>query len=81
TVRLNRALEGLYFEGLSNADTQTLAWETVSRLPGWPENLSLVLRDKTTGQDLQRLGNASATNRMEIFKNADNYEFFSTVSE
>lgn len=80
-LRLNRALEGLYFDGLSNADTQTLAWHTMQRLPGWPENLRLVIRDKTTGQELDRLGNTSASNRVELFKNADNYEFFSTVSE
>lgn len=80
-VRLNRALEGLYFEGLSNADTQTLVWHTVPRLAGWPENLMLVLRDKTTGQDLERLGHATAPNRIEIFKSADNYELFNTASE
>lgn len=80
-LRLNRALEGLYFEGLSNVDTQKLAWHTMQRLPGWPENLRLVIRDKTTGQELDRLGHASAPNRVELIKNADNYEFFSTVSE
>lgn len=81
TVRLNRALEGLYFEGLSNADTQALAWHTMQRLPGWPENLRLVIRDKNTGHELDRLGNESASNRVELLKNADSYEFFSTVSE
>jgi len=35
-LRLNRALEGLYFEALSNADSNTLAWHTLSGLPGWP---------------------------------------------
>ena len=80
-VRLNRALEGLFFEGLSNVDSQTLAWNTASRLPGWPENLKLVLRDKGTGMDLDVLGSASSTNRLEIFKNNDKYEFFSSTSE
>ena len=81
SVRLNRALEGLYFEGLSNADSEKLAWHAMQRLSGWPENLSLILRDKITGQELDRLGNASASNRLELFKNADNYEFFSSASE
>lgn len=80
-LRLNRALEGLFFESLSNADSQTLAWNTVSRLSGWPENLRLVLRDKGTGKALDVLGSASSTNRLEIFKNNDTYEFFSSTSE
>lgn len=75
-LRLNRALEGLYFEALSNADSNTLAWHTLSGLPGWPSNLRLVLRDANTGEVLGSAGNASAQYSREIFKSAGEYQFY-----
>lgn len=80
-LRLNRALEGLYFEALSNADSNTLAWHTMARLPDWPTNQRLVLRDKATGQVLSTVGNPNARYSQEFFKSADDYQFFGSATE
>lgn len=75
-LRLNRALEGLYFEGLNNADSNVLAWHAIVRLPEWPANQRLVMRDNTTGQVLSTAGNPSARYTKEFFKSADGYHFY-----
>ena len=80
-LRLNRALEGLYFDALSNADSNTLVWHTVTQLPGWPASLRLVLRDKTTGEVLSSVGNPSAAYHRELFKSVGQYEFYGTDAE
>lgn len=75
-LRLNRALEGLYFQGLSNADSNSLVWHTITGLEGWPTNLRLVLRDKVTGAVLDSVGNASALYSREFFATGDGYEVY-----
>ena len=80
-LRLNRALEGLYFDTLSTADSNTLVWQTVTQVPGWPAGLRLVLRDKTTGEVLSSVGNPAAVHSREIFKSTGLYEFYGTDAE
>lgn len=80
-LRLNRALEGLYFETLSNADSNTLAWHALVLLPDWPANQRLVLRDRTTGQVLSTVGNPNARYSQEFFKTAGEYQFYSATAE
>lgn len=80
-LRLNRALEGLYFETLSNSDSNTLAWHALVLLPDWPANQRLVLRDRTTGEVLSTVGNPSARYIQEFFKTAGEYQFYSTTAE
>ena len=81
TLRLNRALEGLYFENLSSADSNVLAWQTVTGLHGWPTSLRLVLRDKATGEVLSTVGNPLARYSREFFKSAGEYQFYESNTE
>ena len=80
-LRLNRALEGLGFDALSNADSLRLAWKTLPDVPGWPASLRLVIRDKASGTVLDSVGSDSALYSHELFKSADGYEFHGTASQ
>ncbi|WP_300730411.1 NEL-type E3 ubiquitin ligase domain-containing protein [Pseudomonas sp.] len=77
-VRLNRALEGLFFSELSSADSQRLAFHTLPSLSGWPSNVRFVLLDKATGLELDSIGAQTAPLRREVFKRADGYEYYVT---
>lgn len=80
-LRLNRALEGLYFEALSNVDSNTLAWQTLTHLPDWPTSQRLVLRDRATGQVLSSVGNPLSRYSQEIFKSAGEYHFLGLATD
>ncbi|WP_161492855.1 dermonecrotic toxin domain-containing protein [Pseudomonas putida] len=45
-IRLNRAYEGLYLDRLRNWDTDCLALQTLERLPGWPTDISITLKQR-----------------------------------
>ncbi len=75
-LRLNRALEGLYFQGLSSADSNSLVFHTITGLEGWPTNVRLVLRDKATSAVLESVGGTSALYSREFFKTGEEYEFY-----
>ena len=72
-LRLNRALEGLYFQGLSSADSNSLVFHTITGLEGWPTNVRLVLRDKATSAVLESVGGTSALYSREFFKTGEEY--------
>ena len=78
-VRLNRSIEGLYFEALRNADSNSLALLALADFPGWPAYLRLVIRDKRTGEVLHSVGNATATKTREFLKGDGEYEVSGTV--
>jgi hypothetical protein len=80
-LRLNRALEGLYFEALSNVDSNTLAWQTLTHLPDWPPSQRLLLRDRATGQVLSSVGNPLSRYSQEIFKSAGEYHFLGLATD
>lgn len=44
-MRLTLAYEGLYLDALVGPDTETLALNTLSALPGWSDNLRLEVRE------------------------------------
>jgi hypothetical protein len=78
-VRLDRALTGLHWPGLANADTDALAIRLLPRLSGWDSQLRLELRDKTlTGPILEAIGDMTATtdNTCSLVKTAQGYEAF-----
>ncbi|QPN45900.1 hypothetical protein I5S86_03070 [Priestia aryabhattai] len=45
-VRLNRAYEGLYLEGVRNWDTDVLVLHTLEQLPGWPSEVGITLEQR-----------------------------------
>ena len=80
TLRLNRALEGLFNDALSSEDSSALGWKSLPWLPGWPRELRVVIRDKATGLELDSAGSATARRVRELFKSAQGYEYFATSS-
>ena len=79
-LRLNRALEGLFYDELSTEDSLALGWKALPWLPGWPADLRLVIRDKANGLELDSAGNATARRVRELVKSAQGYEYFGTSS-
>ncbi|KIP94904.1 NEL-type E3 ubiquitin ligase domain-containing protein [Pseudomonas fluorescens] len=78
-VRLDRALSGLHWSRLANADTDKLAVKLLPRLSGWDAQLRLQVRDKAlTGPLLEEVGDASATsdNTGYLVKSTEGYEAF-----
>ncbi|HWH88925.1 MAG TPA: NEL-type E3 ubiquitin ligase domain-containing protein [Pseudomonas sp.] len=78
-VRLDRALTGLHWPWLANADTDKLAIDLLPRLSGWDKQLRLEVRDKAvTGPLLQAIGDTSATaeNTGYLVKSTHGYEAF-----
>ena len=80
SLRVNRTIEGIFHQALSNADSMAVAWNTLPELQGWPGTVGFVLRDKTTRQVVGSFGRITASPR-ELFKNADIYEFYDTAGE
>ncbi|WP_375122512.1 NEL-type E3 ubiquitin ligase domain-containing protein [Pseudomonas sp. LW8] len=78
-VRLDRALSGLHWSWLANADTDRLAMKLLPRLSGWNAQLRLQMRDNAlTGPILEDIGDASATseNTGYLVKSTQGYEAF-----
>lgn len=77
-LRLNRALEGLFYDALSTPDSQNLAWHTLPQLAGWPPKVSISVLGELNNEQLRVIaGEAGALNR-EIFKKGEQYEFSGT---
>lgn len=55
-VRLSRAYEGFYRDGLVSADNDRLALNLLPRLPGWPANLQLEVWEDGGGRLLDTMG-------------------------
>lgn len=73
-VRLARAYEGLYLTGLGETDTARLALHGLQRLPDWPADLRLELRDaKGTGPLLDSVGEPGASWQGVVIRTAEGY--------
>lgn len=75
-LRLNRALEGLFYQALSNTDSQTLAWNTLPRLNGWPKNIRIELRNRFNNEQLSLIEGDSQGPGREIYKLGEQYEYY-----
>ncbi|WP_095129623.1 NEL-type E3 ubiquitin ligase domain-containing protein [Pseudomonas sp. Irchel s3h14] len=51
-TRLNKALAGLQLESMASSDSQRLALHSLEKLPGWPKNLRLEVRQGDCGGKL-----------------------------
>ncbi|WP_084380829.1 NEL-type E3 ubiquitin ligase domain-containing protein [Pseudomonas mucidolens] len=73
-VRLNRAFEGFYLQSLDNPDTLTLARHFSPRLPGWPADIQLEVREHSVvGKVLCRWGDESSSHPQVLVKTAHRY--------
>lgn len=72
--RLNRAFEGFYLESLSNPDTEQLMLHFLPRLPGWPAEAAVEIReDSVLGNVRHRLGTAGVAEPAVLIKTAQGY--------
>jgi hypothetical protein len=75
-LRLNRACEGFFLKTGLNPDTDLLGFGLLTRLPGWPADLALDLRDQSW-QTLEQLGNSqSATDHHVLIRSETGYQAF-----
>lgn len=75
-VRLARAYEGLYLQAPAyNPDTDKLIFHSLERLPGWPDQLRLEIRDYWHGGVLiDSLGEPNAPTRKVLLRVGTQYE-------
>lgn len=61
-VRVARAYEGFYFDGMDTADTHRLALHSLESMPGWPARLRIEVREfSATGSVRDSIGPNDAT--------------------
>ncbi|PTR22385.1 NEL-type E3 ubiquitin ligase domain-containing protein [Pseudomonas sp. GV085] len=71
-LRLSRAYEGLYLDGLSNADTDRLALHTLANWPKWPSDMRIEVRDfSSTGTLRDSVGPVDASVRKVLVLRED----------
>jgi len=80
-LRLNRVNEGFYFKGGDSPDLDTAGMSLLSRLPGWPENLALEIREGTfSGELLASVGDyQTAVQRWVLVKSGQRYQALDSV--
>ncbi|UQS16074.1 leucine-rich repeat domain-containing protein [Pseudomonas sp. HS6] len=75
--RLTRALAGLHMEHMMPADTRRLALHTLSRLPGWTDEVRLEVREGSiAGRRLDSIGSETAALRNYVVKRGPVYQAF-----
>lgn len=74
--RLNRAFEGLFYETLSNADSDTLLWQTLPTLDGWSKAAHIELYSADTGAKLGGMGDGPPAYRVKLDKRGDTYQYY-----
>lgn len=76
-VRLTRAYEGLYLQSVNNPDTDMLIMHTLERLPGWPSQLRLEVREgRLQGALFDAVGPIDAPVRKTLVRYSNGYEPF-----
>lgn len=75
-VRLARAYEGLYLDS-GNQDTDRLVLHSVTRLPGWSEDVRLEIRQGSpAGQLIDHVGAQDAPLRKILARHANGYDCY-----
>lgn len=71
-TRVSRAYEGLYLKRFSQTDSHRLVLHSLEKLPGWPDDLALELRQYAPdGRLLDRVGPADARVRKTLVQGVD----------
>jgi len=75
-TQLNRAYEGFFLaSGNAHPDTLKLALVSLEKLPGWPEDLMIEVRQgSTSGQLLNRVGSPTASQVKTLVKRGKTYQ-------
>lgn len=76
-TRLNKALAGLQLQSMASSDSQRLALHSLEKLPGWPKNLRLEVRQgDCAGKLLDSIGSETAEHVRYLVK--DGYQHHQT---
>lgn len=71
-ARLARAYEGFYLDALTNPDTEQLVLNTLKKLPGWPSDLRIEVREGSFNGKLRASeGTKQAESRKVLVRNND----------
>lgn len=77
-----RAYAGLRSENIASADSRCLALHTLERLPGWPDNLRLEIREGSdSGPLLESIGSQTAFERKYLIKSGQQFQAFNDRGE
>lgn len=80
--RLGHAYAGLHMESLTSADSKRLALQTLSKLPGWSDQLRLEVREGSiSGGLLDSIGSEAATQCKYLVKRGPQYQAFNEGGE
>ena len=80
--RLGHAYAGLHMESLTSADSKRLALQSLSKLPGWSDQLRLEVREGSiSGELLDSIGSEAATQRKYLVKRGPQYQAFNERGE
>ncbi|WP_170931612.1 MULTISPECIES: NEL-type E3 ubiquitin ligase domain-containing protein [unclassified Pseudomonas] len=80
--RLTRAIAGLRSDTMASTDSARLALHTLSRLPGWPDDVRLELREGSVGGPLiDGIGNETASHRKFVVRNGTSWQAFNDRAE
>ncbi|MCU7249445.1 NEL-type E3 ubiquitin ligase domain-containing protein [Pseudomonas koreensis] len=80
--RLTRAFGGLYRQSMALPDSARLALHSLEKLPGWPDNLRLEIRDGgIEGRLIDGIGSETAGERKYLVKRGPSYQAFNERGE
>jgi Leucine-rich repeat (LRR) protein len=80
--RLNRALAGLRLDSMAAIDSDRLALHALEKLPGWPADVRLEMRDGSmSGQLLDSIGSEGAPVSKYLVKQPSGYQAFNERGE
>ncbi|UQS12649.1 NEL-type E3 ubiquitin ligase domain-containing protein [Pseudomonas sp. HS6] len=80
--RLTRAYAGLYGENMALPDSARLALHALEKLPGWPDDLRLEVRERgIEGRLLDGIGSETAKVRKYLVKRGPYYQAFNARGE
>ncbi|WP_016972554.1 NEL-type E3 ubiquitin ligase domain-containing protein [Pseudomonas tolaasii] len=80
--RLGRAYTGLHMQNLVSADSKRLALHTLSKLPGWSDQLRIEVREGSiSGTLLDGIGSEAASQRKYLVKRGPQYQAFNERGE
>lgn len=76
-LRLNRAFEGLYLDNLINPDSDRITLHLLDKVPGWPTNLRIEVRERSfNGPSIESAGNPAGTLRKVLVKTHRVYQAY-----
>jgi len=77
SLRLTRAYEGLFLDSVRNVDSDTLLLHSIRRMPGWPAEVSVVVRDGSpNGAVLDRIGATTLPEQRLVVKIGDQFQAY-----